>query len=175
MITFYKSPMRNLKIAYKNGRLLSIEILKPISQEQWERACEMIPMDEADLQRFQEIKRLTANEKIALWCEMWKEWTLSQASSELEPDEVAYKVNSKEAGMVKGYEFSEDLIYSFFTHDFWTKEKTIANYIKHFNEIRFITARGGKRAGKGSGKSQGNGSTLGEAFYNRYGNGQGST
>lgn len=71
-----------------------------------------------------------ANEKIALFCKYYEQYT-----------SIKYKISPREIGMIKNVEVTDDLLDKFFrSTEFWAKVKSVAYYVKNINEIRRITA-----------------------------------
>jgi hypothetical protein len=72
-----------------------------------------------------------ANEKIALWCRIYKELV-----------NTTYKVSGKEAKLVSGAEFSEELVRTFFAcTEWWAKPKTLERYCNQNNALLDHVAR----------------------------------
>jgi len=104
-----------------------------------------------------EIKVLPADQKIALWYELYK----------IQYSGMKYKITPSEARKVKNVEFTQELITKFFNNnEWWAKEKTIARYCNNINELRRTENKGSEAETK----RQSNRSNLATAFQQRYKN-----
>jgi len=111
--------------------------------------------------KVKEIKVNTAHQKIALWCELYKERY-----------GINYKVQNVDISSFKTVEVTVDLINLFFDiEEWWSKEKTISRYSKYINELKRISSGAAKSAsGKNTGTAQQNRTDLAAEFERRFGN-----
>lgn len=144
-LSTYKDKTGSIKLEYLSGELHSIEILTNCDLIAWDALRYEITYLETDLSStFKKLRTNAVKEKIALFCEAYKAWSLHKTGTEL-----AYKVSRADSGMVKNINVNQELLRVFFLTDFWTKEKTISNYVKHYNEIQRIAATKGAESGTG--------------------------
>lgn len=161
-MTVYTDVNKNLEVTYVDGQIYNVKVLTggdfiTISQK--------ITVFESSLSLdlWKQKKVTPAKAKAAIWCKAYAAYT-----AQFGP-EVAYKISGAEAGMLKNVELNQELLFVFFTTEFWTKTKTIANYQKHYNELRTIALTGkdpNKRDGDRSG-NKGN-ESLAQALRERY-------
>lgn len=135
-LTTYKHNSAGIKCEYLNGQLYHIEIMSTCDKVAWDALRHDIAFLESDIPGdYKKVRTSAAKEKIALFCVGYKAWSLHKTNKEL-----AYKVSRSDAGMIKNINITQDLLRVFFLTDFWTKEKSISNYVKHYNEIQRIAA-----------------------------------
>lgn len=110
--------------------------------------------------KVRELKVNTTNQKIALWCELYKRQY-----------GYNYKVSTAEASAIKNADVTVELINLFFDlNEWWSKEKTISRYTKNINEIkRIYTGKAKQTSGRNTKTSQGNRTDLAREFQRRYG------
>lgn len=135
-LTTYKDLTGSVRVEYLNGELHNISPQTKCDKVTWEGIRHDIPFFETELpEYYKKMRTSPVKEKIALFCEGYKAWTLHKTGTEL-----AYKVSKADAGMVKNITVNQELLRVFFLTPFWTKEKSISNYVKHYNEIQRIAA-----------------------------------
>jgi len=154
---------KNVEIAYIEGQLHAVQVLVG---GDFNAVKDHISVFQASVDtNYWRAKKVNATKaKVALWCKAYAAYTAQQG------EEVAYKVSGAEAGMLKNVEITQELLYIFFTTNFWTKTKTISNYQKHYNEIRQIQLTGqNPNQGNGNrGRKKGD-QSLADALQKRYG------
>lgn len=148
-------------LTFKAGTLASIEFETDISSGDTMPFFEAISSGREDeiinrlrsIAKVRNIKIPAVNQKIALWCELYK---MNYG--------IDYKVTAADAGRVKNIEMSKDLIVSFFNSTEWyAKEKTISRYTSNYNDIKRKAI-----TGTGNQKTHGSINDLAEAFSRRY-------
>lgn len=162
-MTIYTDIGKNVEITFLDGELSNIKILT--GGDFLAIESEIGPHESnLRLETWKQKKTNSAKAKAAHWCKAYAAYTAQFG------DEIAYKVSGAEAGMLKNVEINQEYLFVFFTTDFWTKTKTIANYQKHYNEIRTIQLTG-KDPNKGNGDRSGQegNDALGAALRQRYG------
>lgn len=112
--------------------------------------------------KVRELKVNSTNQKIALWCELYKQRY-----------GYNYQVSTAEASAIKNVDVTVELINLFFQlNEWWSKEKTISRYAKNINEIKRIFT-GKKKAGRNSQAEGGEQTDIGDLaseLQRRYGN-----
>jgi hypothetical protein len=139
----YESPKLGavLVLVYKWGLLYSYELhyrykLKP---HQVEALKARLPFYEEELYdcmyklgfqpQAQKPKVQTQKEKIALFCQRYKEAT----------EGLTYKVSKQEVGMIRGVEVNRELLDAFFeSNEWWADPKTIERYVRYFNKVQEV-------------------------------------
>lgn len=154
----YKDNNSTIRLLYHKGELHQLEVLKKADTIDFDGLKHCITYFEDDLPSiFRPTKTNATKEKIALFCIGYKAWSLKSTGHQLE-----YKPTRADAGMLKNIELNENLLRTFLLNEFWTKEKTISNYVKHYNEIKRISVT------KVKSKESRNRESLGDAFQRRY-------
>lgn len=145
-----------LKVTYLDGRLMKIELTNDCDLIAFEALFHEIHYFEDQLgPGFKRIEKMTVENKIAMFVLGYKAWTKKTTGTELD-----YKVSKAESGMIKNFTFSLEYLRIFFTTDFWTKSKTITNYVKHYNDIQRLAAERSKDASGSAGTA----STMAESL-----------
>jgi hypothetical protein len=105
------------------GNKITVEPVRAIGAEPEEEATPGYPV----------------NEKIALWCRFYADYHKDDLGQP-----VKYKTGAAEAGKLKGLPVSPEELTELFdvyfkADEWWSKPKSISNFVKKYNEIRAIT------------------------------------
>ncbi len=136
MINKYKIEVFGLvvELEFMAGSLKSITFKEPANDSNAMRLFAHLHGAEADIikrleqidGKVSKIKIQSQQQKIALWCELYK----MQYG-------IAYKVTRADAGRVKNIELTQELITAFFKSKEWyANEKTIGRYSTNYNDIK---------------------------------------
>lgn len=112
--------------------------------------------------KIRELKVDSTNQKIALWCELYKKRY-----------GYNYQVSTVDASAMKNTDVSVELINLFFDiTEWWSNEKTIGRYTKNINEIKriFTGAKKAEQSAKGQRNQQRHRTDLGTELQRRFGN-----
>lgn len=112
--------------------------------------------------KVRELKVNSTNQKIALWCELYKQRY-----------GYNYQVSSAEASAIKNTDVTVELINLFFDlTEWWSNEKTIGRYTKNINEIKriFTGAKKAEQSAKNQRNQQKHLTDLGAELQRRFGN-----
>jgi|GEM_PF-2766804 len=143
----YKIRSRKLKgyalLTYEDDRLktFKMDFKEDLNSQQWEKLCKYLPYrpNAVDLLEglgfeVEEIKKTGDQEhydKIKLWCSAYKS-----------KHPKAYVISAKEKGMLRQVEVTQERITAFMECDeWWSKPKTIGNYVARVNELNDYLAR----------------------------------
>lgn len=156
VLVYFVEQLREIYIEKAENHWELIEVLKLITEGREDTI--------KNLQSFgikvRELKVNTQQQKIALWCELYKQ-----------SFGYNYKVNTTEASAIKNADVTVELINLFFDlNEWWSKEKTISRYAKNINEIKRIYAGKAKQTtGSGNSGTQSSRRNLAKEFQRRYG------
>lgn len=126
-------------LTYWNGNLTEVELvlIEPLTAQQFNHFIEHLPYLESVLLssgagalKVEEINEMASNDKIAMFCRYF-----------FDNMKVKYKVSAADAGKIKNVEVTDKLMEVYFKKtQWWSKTKSISNYVKHFNELRTLAA-----------------------------------
>lgn len=159
VLVYFVEQLREIHIEKSENHWEVIEIFKLITETREDTL--------KNLQSFgikvRELKVSTQQQKIALWCELYKQRY-----------GYNYKVTTAEASAMKNADATVELINLFFDlNEWWSKEKTISRYTKNINEIkRIYTGKAKQSSNKNSRSTQSCRSDLATEFQRRYNNKQ---
>ena len=155
MLTYFVEQLRTIEIERNESYLELIALLGDITQTRSETIDRL-----KAVAKIRELKVNTTNQKIALWCELYKQRY-----------GYNYKVLPSEANLMKSTDVTVDLINLFFDLQiWWSKEKTISRYAKNINEIkRIFTGKAKQTTGTNFREAQQHRADLAKEFERRFG------
>ncbi len=139
----------HILLTYKDDNLvqIAIETATPLNLNQYRFLMESMLFNEWTLRKVGIHENFTmvpviptvplqANEKIALFCRMYKQFY----------NGLAYKAYSKDGAMIKNFDISEPLLETYFksTNFLFKNKHSIRNLITYYNEVRAEHASFGK-------------------------------
>jgi hypothetical protein len=112
--------------------------IQPIFQQAWPGKITVEPVKAIGAEPEQPAPDYPVNEKIALWCRLYAEYTKDEAGNDLK-----YKTGAAEAGKIKALAVTPDdlefILHAYFKSNEWfTIPKSISNFVKKYNEIRAL-------------------------------------
>ncbi len=160
VVTYFVERLRKIEIERSEDAYELIAILSSFLDNREATITEFKNMSA----KVRELKVNTQQQKIALWCELYKRRY-----------GYSYKVSTAEASAMKNTDVTVELIELFFNlNEWWSKEKTISRYAKNINELKRIFTGKAKptTSGKSSGTKCQSRQDLAAEFQRRYGNKQ---
>ncbi len=156
VLTYFVEQLRTIEIERNESYLELIALFGDLKQTRSETIESL-----KEVAKVRELKVNTTNQKIALWCELYKQRY-----------GYNYKVLPSEANLMKNTDVTVDLINLFFDlQEWWSKEKTLTRYAKNINEIKRIFAGKAKQTtGTNYRAPQQNRADLAKEFERRFGN-----
>jgi len=154
VLTYFVEQLRTVEIERAEDHWELLAVLGMIKENRTDTIAKL-----KDLAKVRELKVNSQQQKIALWCELYKQRY-----------GYSYKVTTAEASAMKNADATVELINLFFDlNEWWSKEKTISRYAKNINEIkRIYTGKAKQTSGKNSRSTQNGRADLAAEFQRRY-------
>lgn len=142
IIKKYKNKHGNIQLTYVDGRLFSISAKSSCNQKDWAYWRDLVPYyppgNLTDIENWQEIPVPAVNEKIGLFCLVYKQRM-----------GTAYKPTKAECSRLKteGTPVTRELLAIFLDKSrWWGKTLTISSYIARYNDLVLLAKQAGKPA-----------------------------